>query len=427
MKLSLKPVTLLAVMAALYVAQTAAAQPLESAKIALGEVSRLEQADAAYDRGDYALAYSIFFPLAEQGNAHAQAKLGQMYGTGHGVELDYAAAVKWSRKAADQGDKRGQVGLAVRYLYGEGVAKDYDKAISLLRKAAEQEDSAAQGYLGSMYERGIGVAKNYATAVSWYRKSADQGLDMGQYRLGYMYENGLGVAKDYATAVIWYRKSAYQGLDVGQYSLGKSYQSGHGVTQDYAAALHWFRKAADQGLDAARYEIAQAYETGRGIKKDKEEALKIYRTLYINGNPRIKDKIVDLACRSEHISAGIGAVAGLLGALADLNDNRPTTAGRAIEGARRDQDQRENEYAVAKCEGDQMKILENMSLNASIDAKNSEKIKIQQQNNNTLESVTTMIIEGRCEDARITALKARNLDLAEKAVRLCKPTERKPN
>lgn len=42
-------------------------------------------------------------PLAEQGNAGAQNRLGIMYEKGQGVPQDHAAAVKWYRKAAAQG------------------------------------------------------------------------------------------------------------------------------------------------------------------------------------------------------------------------------------------------------------------------------------------------------------------------------------
>jgi hypothetical protein len=58
----------------------------------------LDDAEAAYKRGDYATALRLLRPLAEQGEAKAH-----MYGAGRGVPQDYAAAVNWYRKAADQG------------------------------------------------------------------------------------------------------------------------------------------------------------------------------------------------------------------------------------------------------------------------------------------------------------------------------------
>ncbi len=58
---------------------------------------------AAYDRGDYATAFSEWKPLAEQGDAAAQYNLGIMYSNGRGVPQDHVQAVKWYRKAAEQG------------------------------------------------------------------------------------------------------------------------------------------------------------------------------------------------------------------------------------------------------------------------------------------------------------------------------------
>jgi TPR repeat protein len=42
----------------------------------------LEDADAAYGRGDYATAFKLLRPVAEQGNALAQYDLGIMYANG---------------------------------------------------------------------------------------------------------------------------------------------------------------------------------------------------------------------------------------------------------------------------------------------------------------------------------------------------------
>jgi uncharacterized protein len=62
----------------------------------------LEDASAAYDRGDYTTAVRLFRPLADQRNAAAQINLGKMYHYGLGVTGDRAAAVSWYQKAADQ-------------------------------------------------------------------------------------------------------------------------------------------------------------------------------------------------------------------------------------------------------------------------------------------------------------------------------------
>ena len=58
---------------------------------------------AAYERGDYATALSLFRLAADQGLANAQYNLGVMYERGEGVPQDYKEAVRLYRLAADQG------------------------------------------------------------------------------------------------------------------------------------------------------------------------------------------------------------------------------------------------------------------------------------------------------------------------------------
>ena len=82
----------------------------------------------AYKRGDYASALKEWRPLAEQGDAAAQANLGFMYFEGQGVPQDYAEGVRWFRLAAEQGHGRAQAMLGVMYDAGEGVTQDYVQA-----------------------------------------------------------------------------------------------------------------------------------------------------------------------------------------------------------------------------------------------------------------------------------------------------------
>jgi hypothetical protein len=62
----------------------------------------LSDADAAYARGDYASAYSMLLPLAEQGSVHAQERIAEMYDKGLGVPRNTAKAKEWYQRAALQ-------------------------------------------------------------------------------------------------------------------------------------------------------------------------------------------------------------------------------------------------------------------------------------------------------------------------------------
>ncbi|MDX1487963.1 MAG: tetratricopeptide repeat protein, partial [Acidiferrobacterales bacterium] len=93
---------------------------------------------AAYNRGDYTTAVREWRPLAAQGDADAQNKLGFMYYFGQGVPQDYAEALNWYRRAAEQGFAYAQFSLGFMYAKGQGVPKDYAEAVKWSRKAAEQ-------------------------------------------------------------------------------------------------------------------------------------------------------------------------------------------------------------------------------------------------------------------------------------------------
>jgi uncharacterized protein len=127
---------------------------------------------AAYERGDYATAFRLMKPLAEQGDAKSQHNLGVMYDYGRGVPQDNTKAVKWYRRAA-----------------GQGIPE-------------------AQHNLGLMYENGQGVPQSDTEAVKWYRRAAGQGIPEAQVNLGIMYYNGRGVPQDCVLAHMWLNLAA---------------------------------------------------------------------------------------------------------------------------------------------------------------------------------------------------------------------------
>ena len=116
------------------------------------KTTSIDDAAAAYLRGDYAQTLKILRPLAEQGNVEAQYSIGLMYAEGQGVTQNHQEALKWFKLAAAQGYAQAQ--------YNSGV----------------------------MYRDGLGVAQNYQEALKWYRLAAAQGHAFSQYNIGAMYE-----------------------------------------------------------------------------------------------------------------------------------------------------------------------------------------------------------------------------------------------
>jgi len=129
---------------------------------------------AAYDGKDYATALRLWRPLADQGNAAAQANLGIMYANGQGVPKDDAEARKWYRKAAEQGNAPAQFNLGVMYANGDDVPQDYAEARKWFSLAADQGDANAQFNLGIMYATGDGVPQDHVQAHKWYNLAALQ-------------------------------------------------------------------------------------------------------------------------------------------------------------------------------------------------------------------------------------------------------------
>lgn len=89
----------------------------------------VQEAEFAYERGDYTQAARVFSPLAEQGTASAQFYLGLMYEKGRGVRQDHSTALMWFRKAAAQGYAGPQNNLGLIYERGRGVRKDVVRAL----------------------------------------------------------------------------------------------------------------------------------------------------------------------------------------------------------------------------------------------------------------------------------------------------------
>ena len=121
------------------------------------------------------------------------------------------------RKTADQGDAQAQYRLGEMYDNGEGVAADDLKAVKWYRKAAEQGHPGAQWLLGYKYEYGSGVAVDNVESIKWFRKAADQGHGIAQFELAMRYHTGKGTAKDSVEAYKWVLLAETNGIAVDAY------------------------------------------------------------------------------------------------------------------------------------------------------------------------------------------------------------------
>ena len=147
-----------------------------------GEASAQQALRDMYDRGcgvelDHAQAKYWGCKYAEQcrkpaerGNAGAQFELGLMYGR----ERDDKEAMKWFRLAADQGNAKAQVRLGDIYFHGLGVEQNDAQAVNWYLMAAKQGDREGRRGLGMLGMRANEIDNLIARRVE---RTKDDGLD----------------------------------------------------------------------------------------------------------------------------------------------------------------------------------------------------------------------------------------------------------
>ena len=134
-----------------------------------------EDAAEFHDKLEYGRELQIIRPLAANGVAWAQGRLGFLYYLSFGVKQDYKEALKWFKLAAIQGDAAGQRGLGALYKGGDAVVQDYVESIKWYKLAAAQGDETAQTNLGDMYLSGMGEAQDFVRAHMWFNIAAING------------------------------------------------------------------------------------------------------------------------------------------------------------------------------------------------------------------------------------------------------------
>jgi TPR repeat protein len=264
----------------------------------------------AFERKDYATAFTGFSALAMQGDNNAQGVLAIMYSEGLGAKLDIKKSIFWEVQAAEQGNWISQYGLSEKYSSGTGVEINSNKTLFWMGLVCKNENG---------HEKYLALCKMVEPLLSdsirveisnWSIKTAEQAreiahevlqgfdkkiltekklnLDGGdnseefrrlkakamngdavsQVVLGLDYVNGKYGAVNNQLAALWFMKSAEQGNSMGQLFLGQQYDRGTGMQLDQKKAFYWYLKAAEQGIEMAQYEIGLRYTNGYGIPKD---------------------------------------------------------------------------------------------------------------------------------------------------------------
>jgi hypothetical protein len=112
----------------------------------------LQDGQAAFNTGNYDLAFSLWQTRATQGHSDAQVFVGLSYANGWGVDKNTRLASHWYQKAAKNDNASGQFLLGITLISGKDA--DLSTGVMWLRRAAENGDTAAQGFLKKAERRG---------------------------------------------------------------------------------------------------------------------------------------------------------------------------------------------------------------------------------------------------------------------------------
>ena len=126
--------------------QTAATQPAANTPQAAVEAVR---------RGDFAEAYCLWRPLAEQGDAEAQFQLGWLYANGQGLRQNPTTAADWWERAAHAGHPDADLAIAQAYQKGRGRNKDLKEAVHWMLVASRNGNDEAQAIVRTMAGKGV--------------------------------------------------------------------------------------------------------------------------------------------------------------------------------------------------------------------------------------------------------------------------------
>ena len=132
-----------------------------------------DEALALAQAGDMQAAWDIWKPLADAGDARAQANIGTILDKGDLVEEDDVEAVWWFRLSAEGGFAAGQYNLGIMYHRGTGVAQDYTQSFHWFRLSARQGWPWSQTAVARAYLNGLGVAQDSARSYMWLALAAE--------------------------------------------------------------------------------------------------------------------------------------------------------------------------------------------------------------------------------------------------------------
>lgn len=215
----------------------------------------------------YKKALDIFLDMSENSTDDSLFyRLGDMYLTGKGTEVDQEKGEKYLEIAVRLENDNAKMRLAAIYLNKEDeILKQ--TAVKLLEEVSEKGNSLVQYKLGCIYadSKNNNIC-NMDKAIKYLEMSAQQENPYAQYRLGVIYSDpNLQGRHDMNKAIEYFKAVANQGNQFAQCRLGCIYYFGKGVEQNREQGAYWLHRAAEQGNEYAKKILEAELEIGTGF------------------------------------------------------------------------------------------------------------------------------------------------------------------
>lgn len=243
-------------------------------------VAGVQEANSAFDRGDWAVAHAEFEALARDGDPVAMFTLGTMHANGRGAPIDMSKAHYYWKLAAEAGHPAAMFNIGLTYANGDGVSKNLRLAAKWYREAAKAGYAAASTYYINHYED-----DDYPTKQDFLESLAKKGVAYAAWKRGML-------GKTDKERWQWFKLSvmgAGPGKAYAEYAMGDILWSGGlGYVNRNEAILRYKAAAEDPIESYATYdkakEIADRLRLGDGVPKDLSAALWWYEMAQSKGN-----------------------------------------------------------------------------------------------------------------------------------------------
>ena len=238
----------------------------------------------------YKAALSGFLELEskDQADDNLYYKIGMMYKSGLGTDIDIDKATDYFKRSAEMNNKNGLYEYGKALLLGEHIPQDKEKAVKLLEKAIKVENINAKRFLALEYISGEHLEQDTEKGLAMLTECADSGDAFACYKLGRIYFEGETVPHDLDKAEKYLLLA--EDNEFTQYALGKLYLLEE--KYDIQKAVDYFEKSVDRN-NWSSYQLGRLYLFGaEEIEKDKEKAVE-WLTKSANGGNEYAQNILN--------------------------------------------------------------------------------------------------------------------------------------